>query len=167
MAAFDYAFPGDALVQVFKGQGRLALARALGALMASAWRRQAVAAQVVLVPVPASAAALRRRGFNPAAELASVVAQCQGLPLCRLGLRRTRQRVQQRGLGRRARWRGLRGLFQADACLAGRDVVLVDDVVTTGATAHAAAVALRRAGARCVGVLAAARTPAPGWHNTV
>nr|WP_242697919.1 phosphoribosyltransferase family protein [Bordetella holmesii] len=166
VAAFDYAFPGDGLVQAYKGQNRLVLARAVGALMVCAWRRRGVADPVVLVPVPASAAALRRRGFNPAAELARVVAQRQNLALCRQGLRRMRLRAPQRGRIRRDRWRGLRGLFAADARLAGHDILLIDDVVTTGATAHAAALALRQVGARCVGILAAARTPAPGWHNT-
>lgn len=163
IAAFDYIWPGLWLIRAYKQQRRLELSRTLGALMAMAWRRQTVCAhEAVLVPVPASAQALRRRGFNCAAELAAVVAQCEGLPMMRQGLQRQRRRRAQTGRNRHDRWQGLRGLFKAHAALAGRQVLLIDDVVTTGATVQAAVQALRRAGANCVGVLAAARTPAPG-----
>ncbi|WP_236628403.1 ComF family protein [Bordetella trematum] len=165
VTAFDYLMPGDWLIQRYKG-GQLALAHALGALMAQAWRRERPMMAAWLVPVPASAQALRRRGFNPAAELAQVAGDWLGLPVARWGLRRRRARAPQTGRSRRARWRGLRGVFEADPALAGQAVLVVDDVLTTGATAQAAVWALRRAGARCVGVLAAARTPAPGWHNS-
>jgi predicted amidophosphoribosyltransferase len=72
-------------------------------------------------------------------------------------LRRVRETPPQVGKAREERARNVAGAFEAGAGVAGRDVVLVDDVVTTGATADAAAAALRRAGARSVVVVALAR----------
>lgn len=114
-----------------------------------------------VIPVPLHASRLRSRGFNPAGGLARSLARECGLPCSPAALRRLHATSSQTRLGRRERARNLRGAFRARAPVPPR-VWLIDDVVTTGATLEAAAQALRRAGARSVLALCAARTPEPG-----
>ena len=113
-----------------------------------------------VVPIPLHRSALRRRGFNPANELARCVAAAASAPLHSTRLARLRATASQTGLDRRERRRNVRGAFAVRGEVAGH-VWLVDDVVTTGATLGEAARALRRAGARRVSAVCAARTPAP------
>lgn len=94
----------------------------------------------------------RRRGLDHAGALAVEVGRRLGLPVCPL-LRRTGERPDQASLGAAERWANLRGAFVAEKCP--ERVALVDDLVTTGATASACAKALRAAGAVRVEVLAA------------
>nr|WP_025141081.1 ComF family protein [Achromobacter sp. DH1f] len=164
IAAFDYEPPADALVSQLKTQLRLSAAPVLAHLLAQAVRRHgALPPGLLLVPVPASRASLRRRGMNPAAEIARGLAAQLMLPLACTALRRRRETPRQTALGRHARVRGATGAFHCVRNLAGRHVGLVDDVMTTGSTVHAAAKALRAAGAVSVTVLVVARTPrAPG-----
>jgi len=112
--------------------------------------------------MPLTSRRLRERGFNQAAEIARVVARSLRVPCPLRALERTRDAPPQSRLGRRARRANLRGAFRCRIRLSGRRVALVDDVITTGATAHAAAQALRRAGASRVDIWVVARTPAPG-----
>lgn len=97
--------------------------------------------------------------MNPAAEIARGLAAQLALPLSCAALRRRRDTPRQTALGRQARLRGAGGVFQCARDLSGRHVGLVDDVMTTGSTAQAAARALLAAGAVSVTVLVAARTP--------
>ena len=116
-----------------------------------------MAADSLLVPVPLDSARRRARGYNQAEELAGVLAREWGRPLS-TDLAHTRRTRPQVGLDRRARRENVRGAFAwRGASLAGRPIVLVDDVMTTGATAEACAVALKAAGAASVGLLAVAR----------
>ena len=93
-------------------------------------------------------------------EIVRAVAGALRIPAAMQVLERTRDAPPQAGLTRRARRANLRGAFRCRrGALAGRHVALIDDVVTTGATADAAARALRRAGAVRVDVWAIARTP--------
>jgi ComF family protein len=116
----------------------------------------------VVVPVPLHWRRRLARGFNQAEAIARPLAARLGLPCERL-LRRRRATAPQSGLDRAARRRNPRGAFAAPRppAIHGRAVLLVDDVVTTGATLDAAARCLRRAGARAIVALAAARTPEP------
>ncbi|WP_422393633.1 ComF family protein [Achromobacter veterisilvae] len=160
VAAFDYAPPADALILMLKARLRLGMAPVLARLMAAAVARDGpLPAGVLLVPIPASRASLRRRGMNPAAEIARGLAAELVLPLARGVLLRRREAPRQTGRSRRARRRGAVGLFACGGGVSGRHVAVVDDVMTTGSTADAAAVALLAAGAASVTVLVAARTP--------
>jgi len=163
VAAFDYVEPYDALILRFKSQRRHVLAGTLAQLLHQALRESAPLAGGplhALVPIPASRASLRRRGFNPAGELAAALAGRLQTRLLRTALRRRREDgARQAALGRRARQAAAHELYRCVRPLAGLHVGLVDDVMTTGSTADAAARALLAAGAARVTVLVAARTP--------
>lgn len=130
----------------------------------AAWERTEPwrAAPIAVVPIPSPPARVRERGFAPAAWLARAAARRARVPLLPRGLELVRATARQTELSRAARRRNVAGAlrasrrFDAYAC-----VVLVDDVVTTGATFREAARALRAAGAPRVIAAAAARTPDP------
>lgn len=152
-APLQYAPPADALVRTLKFPGetfarRLASADCLAAAMLGGPRP----AGDVLVPVPLSRARLKERGFNQALELTRPLARALTLPLDATGLVRTRETAPQSTLPWEERARNLRQAFLAERDYAGLTVILVDDVMTTGATFEAAARALKAAGAvRVVG----------------
>jgi ComF family protein len=114
----------------------------------------------VVVPVPLHWTRFVSRGYNQAAAVARPLAGDLGLPTVR-ALRRRRPTPAQSRLDRDARRKNLRRAFAARrvAAILGRHVLLVDDVVTTGATLEAAARCLRRAGAAAVTAVTVARTP--------
>ena len=113
----------------------------------------------LLIPVPLHPQRLRERGFNQSLELARVVARHYGLTLDWRSCRRVRSTPAQSGLSEKARWRNLRDAFQITCEMSGRHLMLMDDVITTGATLSALSQALLRAGAARVDVWALARTP--------
>ena len=113
----------------------------------------------VVAPVPMHWLKARLRGMNAAAYLARGLARRTGLPYEGRLLAKTRWTGTQTRRDPRQRFRNVQGAFRAGA-VAGRSVLLVDDVLTTGATAHACAAALRQAGAAEVFVLTAACAPA-------
>lgn len=153
------------LVHRLKYSDRMDVARALGAMMARAGSELAVDCQVV-VPVPLHRWRLWWRRFNQAMELARPVAAAHGRPLEPDLLQRVKRTRPQVGLSRPQRGDNLQGAFrvpaEARARLKGRRVLLVDDVLTTGATANAAARALLRGGAAAVDVLTFARVVQDG-----
>ena len=164
IAAFDYEPPFDSLIGRYKAERRYGLATALAQLLADQAARQALPlpADMVLAPIPASQASLRRRGFNPAAELAAGLSARLHRPLRRGLLRRVREGARQASGNRAARRLGAQGVFACTRPLHEQCVGLVDDVMTTGSTVDAAARALLQAGASDVIVLVAARTP---WRD--
>jgi ComF family protein len=146
-----------------KDHGRAEILRPLGAqLAASVCARGTLDRVDVIVPVPSSLSARVRRGFDPASLLAREVARVAGLPLLRTVLRRRAfSGPASKGLSAAARWRGSGRRVAARGDLVGARVLLVDDVLTTGATAAACASALRDAGASEIRAAVWARTPAP------
>jgi ComF family protein len=155
-ALADYAPPVDAMIAALKFHGRLDLGRAFGLLMAEraqAWQGDAV------VPLPLAPQRLRERGYNQAEEIARVLAARLRRPLLRDVLLRIRHCPSQQGLRLARRRTNVRGAFAAGPAAAGRDLLLVDDVLTSGSTLDAAAAALKRAGARSVTNCVVARTP--------
>jgi ComF family protein len=162
--AFDAVRAGGLLggpladaIHALKYRNRPALARPLGAWLAS---RASLDGEAAIVSIPLARGRRIERGYDQAALLADHLARASGASRRRLRavLRRVRETPPQVGRTREERARNVAGAFEAaGAALEGRDVVLVDDVVTTGATADAAAGALRRAGARSVVVVALAR----------
>jgi ComF family protein len=173
ITALEYAFPWAGLIARFKFHGAVDLAGALADRLCLAVAGggdgdgdgPAHRARLV-VPIPLSRERLAERGFNQAWELARRVARRLGLQARADLLHRAVDSPAQSGLSRAERLANLRGAFSAagpaGAALVGRDVALVDDVMTTGATAAAATAALQRAGASSVQVWVLARTPAPG-----
>ena len=157
------------LLHLLKYEGMEPVAGPLGALLAAQVAAlPAIPAAMTVVPVPLFGGKRRRRGFNQAELLARAVARAgrqHGLALhVETGLlQRIRATESQAGLSPRARRRNVQGAFAVPGAadegkpLAGRDLLLIDDIYTTGATARAAAGALRRAGAAQVWVATAAR----------
>jgi ComF family protein len=111
-----------------------------------------------LVSVPLSAGRLAERGYNPVDLLAQPLAIGLGLPRLGMALLRTRETQPQMALSVRQRWQNVEAAFRAEGSLSGRQLILVDDIMTTGATLHAAAAALLAAGAKRVYALSLART---------
>lgn len=158
IAACVYARPLDRLLPRFKFHGDLAAGRLLGQLMIQAC--SSVPHPGALVPVPLHRARLRKRGYDQALELARPLARAFGLPLRADALLRCRPTAPQSELSALQRRRNVRQAFAVcpDRPLPAY-VTLVDDVMTTGATLHAAATALRRAGVQRVDAWVCARVP--------
>jgi ComF family protein len=160
-----FAGPVRAALHDLKYAGERRLAGPLGDALARRWARVGNGVEVV-VPVPVHAERERRRGYDQAALIAEVAGERLGLPVVR-ALERQRATVAQFELGRDERAANVDGAFRVRAgvgvgagaarSVAGRWILLVDDVVTTGATLAACAFALERAGALAVSAIAVAR----------
>src|SRR5689334_24527096 len=159
-AAVRYDDVARALVHALKYGDRLDLAPTMGRWMARAGRELLDGADA-LVPVPLHWRRLWARRFNQAAALATVISRGSGVPVLDDVLRRLRATPQQVGLNRADRAGNVQGAFAVpDArhpAVAGKRLVLVDDVLTSGATADSCTRALLRAGAAQVDVLVFAR----------
>jgi ComF family protein len=152
-AAFRYGFPVDKLVQALKYRHRLAVAEFLAAAMLQSDRP----AGDLLVPLPLSAPRLRERGFNQAVEIARLLARTLRLPLQLDGCTRSRDTVPQATLPWKERRKNVRHAFECKVDLDGKSVIVVDDVMTTGATLDEFARTLKNHGALCVTAWVAAR----------
>lgn len=165
---FRYDFPLDALIHKFKYQQQLSAGKSLAQLLLHFVQQQLHQTPLLrpdmLVPVPLHWRRQWQRGFNQAELLAQPLSKALGIPLRNSCQRRLHNHSQQ-GLSRRQRLRNLRQAFAINpaglADIQGKHLALVDDVVTTGATARCLSAMLRRAGAAQVDIWALARTPAP------
>jgi ComF family protein len=162
IAPLHYRFPVDRMIRRYKDSGQRAFAKPLLHELANHlaetldrhpdWRPD------LLVPAPMHPARRRSRGFNQASDIAEHLSRTLTLPWSsNLAVRHRRARSQ-RGLDRNARIANLAGIFRIVEAPPAR-VAIIDDVVTTGATARLLAQALKQAGAREVQVWALARTP--------
>jgi ComF family protein len=148
------------LVHALKYQDRTDLAPAMGRWMARAGQELLTEADI-LVPVPLHWRRGWSRRYNQSGALARIISRQSGVKLASEALRRVRATEQQIGLSRSQRASNVQGAFKVagdrSADIAGRRVILVDDVLTTGATVDACARALLRAKAAAVDVLVFAR----------
>jgi ComF family protein len=169
LVAVDYRYPWDALIARLKFRGEAGWATPFAHLML-----QAPGARTLLdgcdwiAPVPLTPARLSERGHHTPWELVKALVRQHPRPACADALARLSDGPAQHRLARAERLRNLASAFvvppQRLAALAGRRVLLIDDVTTTGATLLAAAQALRAAGVSGVDALVFARTPGP--HDT-
>ena len=162
-AAVSYDYPWSTLIAQYKFGGEAGWARNFALLMRSApWVEPALDDAEMLLPMPLSPRRLSERGFNQSLVLARALVARKTEPALLL---RVRDTATQAALDRQARLANVKGAFAVEPLQAqrmrGRRVVLVDDVMTSGASLFAAAEALRAAGAARVTALVMARTDDP------
>jgi ComF family protein len=152
------------LVHALKYGDRLDLAPMMGRWISRAGR-EVLAEADALVPVPLHWRRLWTRRFNQSAMLAAAVSAASGVPMVTDALKRVKATVQQVGLSRSERAANVQGAFrvpeQGKAAVVGRRLIVLDDVLTSGATVEGCARALLRAGASNVDVLVFARVADP------
>ncbi|MDR7268887.1 ComF family protein [Pelomonas saccharophila] len=166
VAALDYRFPWDGLLQHFKYHQALELRESLLERLNTALNAAEVEAPDWLLPVPLSVERLRDRGYNQSHELAKALARRRGLRCEPELLLRVRHNAVQAGLKLEDRAANVRGVFAVEpvraAKLRGSSVALLDDVMTSGATLFELAGVLLQAGVMSVQAWVIARTPEPG-----
>jgi ComF family protein len=159
-AAVSYEGVAQKIVLGLKYADRTELAPWMARWMARAGAELITDAHII-VPVPLHRRRFFHRRFNQSAELARALSHLSGLPFAPEAVRRLKKTRQQVGLGAREREDNVRGAFrvppEAEIKVKGRQVLVIDDVFTTGATVSAVARALRRSGAEAVDVLTFAR----------
>lgn len=163
IAPYLYAPPLDQMLLRLKSAAHLPTGLALAELLAnylehSEWHRPQV-----LLPSPLSDSRLRQRGFNQSAELCLHLSNRLDIPWSSHALCKCRDTPHQSELNRQQRLRNLKGSFALADGQHWQHVAIVDDVVTTGATAQEMAATLIKAGVQRVELLAIARTPPPGY----
>jgi ComF family protein len=158
-ALYRYAFPLDKLVQSFKYGHRLALGGWFGQRLAELPER--IDADLI-IPMPLHRLRLRERGFNQAGELARAFGKVRRIPVDNRSCRRIRHTAGQADLPWRERARNVRGAFDCATDFSGRRLLLIDDVMTTGASVDELARTLKLHGALQVNVVALARALPPG-----
>lgn len=165
LTPWRYQFPVDHLIGQYKYRRRSALGHPLIREYARFLQRHLTHHPEhrpdLLIPSPMSGHKQRRRGFNQAADIAEQLSRTLGIPWSDTVVQRNRSARSQSGLSRAERLTNLRGIYRVDGAVPAR-VAIVDDVMTTGATARVLSLALRDAGARDIQAWPLARTPGPG-----
>ncbi len=159
LAVFDYVDPVEWMVKRLKFHGDLLYGCLLGKLMAESLpHRENYCRPDVIIPVPLHAKRLRERGFNQSLELAKMLCGSLSVPVVTQGVVRKLMTEQQSELTAKQRRRNVVGAFDVQRNFSGQCVVLVDDVMTTGATVNELAKALKNANAERVDVWVCARS---------
>lgn len=156
-APFEHEGAVARAIHRLKYEDQSHLGRSLGLLLAHTAREALQQMPGTLVPLPLHDARFRERKFDQAALLTHALAQATSRPVALEWLQRTRDTPRQVGLEEDAREANVRGAFSAPSAVRGEDVVIIDDVLTSGATAREAARTLRAAGAGRIFVLTLAR----------
>ncbi|MEO0442297.1 MAG: ComF family protein [Pseudomonadota bacterium] len=163
-APLIYQAPLNKLIHDFKQNRQLPIGQALGELMVDSLlqnhRHNHQTMPDYLVAVPLHWRQLWQRGFNQSAFLTQLISDYCGIPILK-GLYRVRRASEQKHLTRQQRLQNLKHCFTLKRPLQGEHIAIVDDVMTTGATANTIAALLKKAGAGTVSVWVIARTPKP------
>lgn len=153
IARWVYGFPVDRLIQALKYGHQLSVGKFLGKALLDGpfpnlpnWAD----APVMLLPVPLSPGHLRQRGFNQAVEIGRPIASALHLPLVLDSCRRVRETLPQTSLPWKARQKNIRHAFECSVDFSGKHVILIDDVMTTGATLNEVARTVKKHGALSV-----------------
>lgn len=162
-----FGFPIDTLISRFKHQSQWPLGRLLAEQLSRHLQHafdEGLPRPDALLPVPLARKRLRQRGFNQAQMLADWLGATLAIPVDTKLLQRVQDTQSQQELDAAGRRRNLRQAFALtyERSLTGRHLAIIDDVLTTGATAQSLARLLKRAGAARVDVYCLARTPKPG-----
>ncbi len=167
LALYRYQFPVDKMIQSLKYRGQLPLAGWFGERLGTLCRETFAvsegadpvpdSAPDLIVPLPLHRQRLSRRGFNQALEIARPVAKMTGIPLVPLLCQRIRATTPQVELPWKERAKNVKNAFMCNASLAGKHVLLIDDVMTSGATLDECARTLKLHGAEKVTIAVAAR----------
>ncbi len=153
-ALFRYEFPVDRIIQAFKYGHQLALANWAGERLAEIIN---AADYDLMIPLPLHPERLRQRGFNQSIEIARCIASHTNIPFDHQALIRNRATAPQAELAMKERSRNVRGAFECRGDLSGYRILLVDDVMTTGATLREAARVLNLHGAATIHIAVIAR----------
>lgn len=153
---FRYQFPLSGLLQQFKYRQLLTLAHTMGNLLVEHMPRKPVAD--CLIPMPLHQKRLQERGFNQSMEIAKVVSAHLHIPVDFRACKRVRPTPPQASLPYKQRIRNMQGAFECLTTLQDMNVVLIDDVMTTGASLNALAKTVKAAGAKHVECWVIART---------
>ncbi|BAO44967.1 ComF family protein [Thiolapillus brandeum] len=157
IAPWRYEAPLDRLMQDLKFRHRLPVGRLLGELLASQIPSGPLPS--LLLPVPQHPRQLHNRGFNHSSEITLALSRSTGIPWSPWLLKKIRRTNSQHDLSRQERLKNLKGAFSFDNSSRHRHVAVIDDIVTTGATAREITCTLKHSGVRQVEFWAIARTP--------
>lgn len=157
-APYLYRAPMSQLIQRYKFNGKMALAPLFGQQLADALLRwPGYQPPDCLVAVPLHPSRLRQRGFNQSLEISRLLSQQLAIPCLSQHCQRIRATATQSELNQHQRRQNMRAAFKADTIFTGRDIAIVDDVITTGETTNAVTRCLLAAGAHRVQIWAIAR----------
>ena len=166
ISLFSYRDDAIQLIHQLKFNGKLANARLLGCLLATALSAKTIDRPDCIVPVPLFWKRMRQRGFNQSLELARVVGRACDISVNSRSLVRVRDTPSQTGLNKTQRRQNIRGAFELRDAFDAEHVALLDDVVTTTATVNELARLLKTAGVNRVQVWSIARAVSPTFRTS-
>ena len=155
IALFIYSFPVDRMIQKLKYQSSLQLGHLFGQLLA---RRYFNSPKRLIIPMPLHPQRLNERGFNQSLEIAKILGKLTGFTVDYSSCQRVKFSPPQASLPLKERIKNMKNAFDCNANLSGQHVLLLDDVMTTGASLNELAITCKKAGAASVSCAIIART---------